>query len=322
MEPPCPTLATQSCGFFFQSAGPVPRQNPTTGAIFLYEFTPHANEGYPDKLPCPAPWVQTGVWQRRELDWPPATFPLEGDCSLGPADPRECGADPTSVKVERVTSPAPEDPPPPRPLFPAWVKDEVVPDEGYGTPEGPPSEPVAPRRGRKCKQARCSCRACVHPELVPSGAAKCHSCDYEGCSKTYKKTSHLRAHVLLHQGLRPFKCTFGGCSKSFTRSDELSRHTRTHTKARTHPCHLCHKAFTRSDHRAKHIKSHERRERLCQIKVSIESLPPFLSPSNLGRLSNNAFLQAEADANPTTDELCGQPPLTLSNFYPNEMMHV
>jgi len=108
---------------------------------------------------------------------------------------------------------------------------------------------------RRCR--RCKCPNCISGQQSEPNKPKQHVCHIAGCGKAYGKTSHLKAHLRWHAGLRPFVCNWLFCNKSFTRSDELQRHLRTHTGEKRFACQECGKRFTRSDHLSKHMKTHQ-----------------------------------------------------------------
>ena len=78
-----------------------------------------------------------------------------------------------------------------------------------------------------------------------------HVCTEKGCGKSYKKKSHLTAHLRTYWDERPSFCIWENCWKRFVRSDE---HRKVHTGKKPFQCPVCMRRFMRSDHLTKHAR--------------------------------------------------------------------
>ncbi|RUS86934.1 hypothetical protein EGW08_005339, partial [Elysia chlorotica] len=79
-----------------------------------------------------------------------------------------------------------------------------------------------------------------------------HGCNI--CSAQFKNKGHLRVHLRVHSGDRPFSCAI--CGAAFSEKSKLTKHQRKHTGEKPYTCATCNKQFSWRAAYARHLRIH------------------------------------------------------------------
>ncbi|KAM4749815.1 transcription factor IIIA-like [Anableps anableps] len=96
-------------------------------------------------------------------------------------------------------------------------------------------------------------------------------CSFPECSAAYNRQWKLDAHLCKHTGLRPHSCQHEGCGKSFCTPYHLARHELSHSGEKSFRCSVegCAEAFTTSTNRNRHVSrvhGHEQKKYPCKFQ--------------------------------------------------------
>ncbi|TNM89022.1 hypothetical protein fugu_005276 [Takifugu bimaculatus] len=105
---------------------------------------------------------------------------------------------------------------------------------------------------KKNRKSVTPCKGAGDENGPSSKVQKNFICDH--CYGAFRSGYHLKRHILIHTGVKPYACTM--CDMRFIQRYQLERHSLTHTGEKPFACDMCDMRFIQRYHLERHKRVH------------------------------------------------------------------